>query len=156
MMARSSRLGYGIVLIAVVVLLLVLACRTTATAGSVGEMLSNVCPDAYSVDRQEVRAHALADASQWRLAKEAAGLYYDCYQRLNDPYPRDMAHYEYLAFLSVSALPNDDSQTIQTLTIAAHGANELAASTPFSDVRKQALWLRDNCRDELKTFSSPP
>lgn len=119
-------------------------------------MLSNACPSAYAVGKQETRAHALAEDSQWRLAKEAAGLYYDCYQKLSDPYTRDWAHLEYVSFLSTSAQPNDTAQLIRTLTIAADGANELAASTSVSEVRKQALLIRDSCRDELNHLSGRP
>lgn len=128
-----------------------------AQTETIDTMLSRACPAANALAKEEKRAHDLAEESRYPLAKKAATLYYDCFQQLNDAYARDWAHFEYLRFLSLAPPADDETKTVQTLTIVGDGANELAGSTQFSDVRKAALWLRDNVRDELSHLagSSP-
>ena len=53
------------------------------SAATIGDLISENCPAAYAVDQQGMRAHALADDSQYAFEKQAAGLYYDCYNGLS-------------------------------------------------------------------------
>lgn len=150
-MARSKRdITYvrGAAILIAALSLPILACRTSA--GTIGELLEQNCPQAYALDDRQHRAHDLADDNQYALAKRAAELYYDCSHDLNEPYARDWTRFSYLLMLSVSVPADDESRLLSVLSIVSDGANELAASTSFPDVRKKALWLRDNVRAELR------
>src|SRR5215469_12894429 len=100
-----------------------------AKAQTLGGKLARICPTAHRVDNQVTRAHALADDSQYALAKKAATLYYDCSQTLQDPSEHDLAWLFYLEMLSVSVPSNDDVHLIRTLSVVKSEANNLAAST---------------------------
>lgn len=124
-------------------------CCLPASGETAGETLSRVCPTARTVDREHRRAHSLADDGEYDLAKRAATLYYDCYQTLTDDYARDLVYLQYLMVLPDSVRPSDDTHLIKVLMLASSGSNELAASTAYPDIRRQALFLRKNVRDEL-------
>ena len=157
-MARSERgtvclRGVGVAVAAL--FLAAMPCRTVAQTN--GEIVSRACPVAYAAGREQSRAAALADDSQYGLAKKAAGLFYDCYQTLNDGWVKDAAHLEYLFYLSFSVPSDNERQLSQMLLVVISGANELAASTQDSGVRKQAIMLRDSCRKQLNgLLESPP
>jgi hypothetical protein len=91
------------------------------------------------------------------LAKQAAALYYDCFQRLHDTYAKDWAHYSYLADLFVSEAPSGSRlRVIKTDTVVEDGANDLAGSTAYADVRQAALLLRKTAQREINEFQSSP
>lgn len=119
------------------------------------DVLANACPAAWSADRQFSRANALADESQYYLAREAAGLYLDCYHTLTNPYAHDNADFAYLVCLMHSVPPNEGDRFFRMALIVHDGANELAASTNFADVRRLALRLRDTAKKLLGTFPVP-
>jgi|HubBroStandDraft_2_1064218.scaffolds.fasta_scaffold12923_3 hypothetical protein len=127
-----------------------------AQAPTVGALMSKACPAANELGKEQERAQALADDSRFALAKKTAALYYDCYQQLSDAYTRDWAHFQYLIYLSNSPPTTDNDKTIQVLTIVGDGANQLAGSTQFTDVRKAALWLRDNVRNQVTHLELTP
>jgi hypothetical protein len=102
-----------------------------------------------------MRAQALAADNEYSLARDAAAAYYDCYQHLSDPFARDAAHLEYLYLLSNSAPDSDEGRLVEVLQLVGDSANSLAASTVFPDIKKRALWLRNNVRTELKHLTQP-
>jgi hypothetical protein len=97
----------------------------------------------------EDRAHALADDEQYSLAKKAAALYYDCSQNLSNPYLHDLTRLQYLYLLSDSVPSDDEKHLIHVLGLVRDEANELAATARSSDIRSQALKLRDSVASEL-------
>jgi len=128
----------------------------SAQSATIDDLLSKSCPTAYDAGKEQERAHALAQDNRFALAKKAAELYYDCYQQLSTAYARDWAHFEYLIYLSNSPPVADEERTVQVLSIVGDGANQLASATHFSDVRKAALWLRDNVKDEANHLIQVP
>jgi hypothetical protein len=124
----------------------------SANAQTNAELLARYCPAAKSVDDQQTRAHALADDSQYALAKKAAGLYYDCAGRLSNQYIHDVAYINYLYLLSVS-VPSGDTQHLESMLLLVKSeANEFAVKTQYMSVRAEALHLRDDAANELRTM----
>jgi hypothetical protein len=128
--------------------------------------MSKACPAASVANDEADRAHALADDRQSALAKQAAELYYDCYQQLGAGYAKDWARYFYLSLLGESTtVPTTDDyskavasywETVKVDMVVTDGANELAAATTYSDVREAALKLRASYRSELNDLRSKP
>ena len=104
------------------------------------------CPAAVAMEKKYDRARAIDDDSQYGLARRAAALYYDCANRPKNPYARDWARYFYALSLWLSEAKNGEA--LSRAPIVAGAMNELAASTPFSDVRKAALKLKKDANDE--------
>lgn len=114
------------------------------SAQTIGQTLAKECPRAHEADAQQVRAHDLADDSQYDLARKASGLYYDCYHNISNPWARDWAHLFYLNLLSISARTNE--QQVHVLVVVIDGFNKLAASTQYPDVQKAAVEERDSSK----------
>src|ERR1700722_13651580 len=103
-----------------------------AQNATVGELMQIACPDAYAAETSANRAFKLAQSDFADIVKNAATLYYVCFQRLSDPYNRDWANYRYLNMLEFSAACNDTG--LQTITDSLDGATQLAETTTFADV----------------------
>lgn len=144
-----NRIALAWLLTAACAISLISASTRLAYAQTRAEILARNCPAAYHEDKMQQRAHDLAENEQYPLAKKAASLYYDCAQNLSDPYAHDLARLIYLELLSVSVPASDSSRLTDVLILVKYKANELAATTRFSDIRSIALNLRDSVASEL-------
>jgi hypothetical protein len=130
--------------------------RVMGQGATIAEIMAKACPVAHAIDKERERASALADDSQYALARQAAQVFYDCYQNLANPYQRDYAHLTYLYQMLFSVNPaNAGYSAQQALGIVEQGANDLAADTQYSDVRDGALKLRKVAQSMLNVLSSP-
>jgi hypothetical protein len=111
----------------------------SSAQSTIGSTLQAACPDAYSMQVRASRSYDLAQSDFQDLSKQAATLYYDCYQQLKDPHTRDLAHLSYLEALGFSAQENDSG--LQAISVAIAGTKDLATATKFDDVREFALKL---------------
>jgi hypothetical protein len=133
----------------------------TASAATIAELMRSSCPVAENYEEQAERSSALAYQSQYTLFAKAAAAFYDCSGTLKDHYARDWARYFYLDNLIESARP--PSQNAETndadrqifLTVK-DGAEVLAGSTTFTDVRDAAHKLFSGANQALYTFSVVP
>jgi hypothetical protein len=108
------------------------------------QMMSRACPSALAKETQGNRQMALDDPERYETFQQAAGLYYDCAQRLSDAHARDWAKFLYAYDLALSA--NTAETWLGRSLIAQSAANDLAASTRFPDVRKIAIEFREDVR----------
>jgi hypothetical protein len=113
----------------------------SARAETVGEALREACPKAYAMEKSADRAMHLADKSHYALYKQAAGLFYDCYQNITDNSSlRDYVHVEYIwdLFDSSDGPSENNREIYQTVSIE---ANALGGSTKVPSVKKDAAKL---------------
>jgi hypothetical protein len=126
-----------VLLLGMFTLILGTCSQRVAAAETINAMLDNACPAAQAAARKADRAHALVESDQYELAKQEAGLFYDCYQQLSDPYARDWAELSYLYALFAS----DSNTTMEIGSLLKARSRLLYQQTSFPDVRKDALGL---------------
>jgi len=133
----------------------VLAMTGSGSAATVGEVMNQNCPDAKKAGAIETRAsteYNLANFDSSRsLYKESARIYLSCSKTTNNKYAHDWYLYFYASDLYLSTVNRSDP----ALGIAELQQNELAAATPFDDVRRAALSSRDGMKALMPGGTTP-
>ena len=119
----------------------------SVSAETYGQALERECPNGASIkvlDRRIDEADAMQDSIRYQLHFDEAREYFRCSKNVTDPYAADVATLLYANELEFSARTNGEED--ERGHTAASAANELAASTRFDDIRKQAISIRDRVR----------
>ena len=142
--------GLLVAALAVGVLLTCVVVAPTSAETRVGYVITR-CADgrqAESVDHQVSAALAVGDYRQGdALAKQAAEIWYECAQRIRDPYGHDLALILYAQDLLGSIDLDDPRQRLRAdviTSIVYNAMNELAYATRYNDIRRMALATKQN------------
>lgn len=137
---------------AVLLIVFSLVFISAAQAENYDTLLMRNCANGARAVSVERRANALlsrTNSSQSdSLFKEAARLFLGCARSTRNPYARDWYMASYIEDLFLSAPDPADP----AVGVAAKAADHLAATTRYSDVRTQAIKLRDGIR---QMFANP-